>query len=128
MDLVAIRASASPYLQGLLRIVVGLLFLEHGTAKLIGFPATPGGGQESHSLLLFTGAVELVGGALLVIGFRTAPVAFVLSGYMAVAYFWAHFPTSFFPILNHGEPAILYCFVFLYLAAAGPGAWSVDKR
>lgn len=127
MDLVAVRTAVAPHLQGLLRIAVGLLLFEHGSAKLVGFPFVPGLGQESHSLLLLTGAIELVGGALIVVGFLTSAVAFILSGYMAVAYFWAHFPASFFPILNHGEPAILYCFIFLYFAAAGPGAWAVDR-
>ena len=128
MILVTVRAAAAPHLQALLRIVVGLLFFEHGSAKLVAFPFVPGMSEAPlHALPLFTGAMELVGGALIVVGLFTSPVAFLLSGYMAVAYFWAHFPAGFFPILNHGEPAILYCFVFLYLAAAGPGAWAVDK-
>ncbi len=122
-----LRASAAPHLQALLRIMTGLLFLEHGAGKLLGFPVLPGVGQMPHGLLLFTGLMELVGGALIVVGFLTSPVAFVLSGYMAVAYFMAHFPTSFFPVINHGESAVLFCFVFLYLAAAGPGAWAIDK-
>ena len=107
--------------------MAGLLFLEHGTGNCWAFPVLPGIDQMPHGLLLFTGVLELVGGALIVVGFLTRPVAFVLSGFMAVAYFMAHFPTSFFPAINHGEPAILYCFVFLYLAAAGPGAWAIDK-
>jgi putative oxidoreductase len=78
-------------------------------------------------LLLVTGAIELVGGALIVVGFLTRPAAFVLAGFMAVAYFMVHFPMDFFPVNNHGELAILYCFVFLYFAAAGPSVWAVDK-
>jgi len=78
-------------------------------------------------LLLFTGAMELVGGVLIVIGLFTRPVAFVLSGFMAAAYFMVHFPMGYFPAVNYGEAAVLYCFAFLFLAAAGPGAWSIDK-
>jgi len=126
MDLAAVRASATPYALALLRLTTGLLFFEHGSAKLLGFPATPGFGPESHAMLAFTGTMELVGGALIVVGLLTGLVAFVLSGYMAFAYFMAHAPQSFFPLLNHGEPAILYSFVFLFLAAAGPGAWALD--
>ena len=117
----------TPYLQAILRIMTGLLFLEHGTGKLLSFPAIPGIDQMPHGMLLFTGAVELIGGALLVVGFLTRPAAFILSGYMAAAYFIAHFPAGFFPVLNHGELAILLCFVFLYFAAAGPSVWAVDK-
>jgi putative oxidoreductase len=80
-----------------------------------------------HGLLLFTGAVELIGGALIVVGFLTRPAAFILSGFMAAAYFMAHFPQGFFPVNNHGELAILYCFVFLYFAAAGSSVWALDK-
>ena len=128
MTLTIIPANWTPYLQGLLRIMTGLLFLEHGTGKLLGFPFLPGIAEVMpHGLLLFTGGMELIGGALIVIGFLTRPVAFVLSGFMAAAYFMAHFPTGFFPVLNNGEPAVLYCFAFLYLAAAGPGAWAVDR-
>jgi len=117
----------APYLNSVLRIVVGLLLLEHGTGKLLGFPILTGLDQMPHGLLLFTGAMELIGGALILIGFLTRPVAFVLSGFMAVAYFLAHFPHSFFPALNFGEPAVLFCFVFLYFAASGPGPWAIDK-
>jgi putative oxidoreductase len=126
MDLAAIRAAAFPYALALLRVMTGLLFFEHGSAKLLGFPAMPGGGQESHAMLIFTGAMEFVGGALIVVGLLTTIAAFILSGYMAFAYFIAHAPHGFFPLINHGEPAILYCFIFLFLAAAGPGAWAVD--
>ena len=79
------------------------------------------------TLLYVTGAIELVGGALIIVGFLTRPAAFILSGFMAVAYFMAHFPMGFFPVINHGELAILYCFVFLYFAASGPGPWAIDK-
>ncbi len=118
------RSSAGPLLS-LLRIMTGLLFLEHGTGKLLGFPHLPM--MEAGAMLYFTGAMELVGGVLITLGLFTRPAAFVLSGYMAVAYFMAHFPHSFFPVLNMGEPAVLYCFVFLYLAAAGPGPWAIDR-
>ena len=120
--------SLAPMLLSVLRIVAGLLFLEHGTGKLIGFPASlPFIDKMPAALLYFTGAFELVGGVLIVLGLFTRPVAFVLSGFMAVAYFMAHFPMSFFPAINYGEPAVLFCFVFLYLAAAGAGPWSIDR-
>ena len=127
MNFTILPAAWASYLQSVLRIVTGLVFLEHGTGKLLGFPALPGLDQLPHGLLLFTGTMELVGGALIVIGFLTRPAAFVLSGFMAAAYFMAHFPMSFFPALNFGEPAVLLCFIFLYIAAAGPGPWAVDK-
>jgi len=115
----------APYTQALLRIVIGLLFIEHGTVKLFGFPTHP---RESFSaMLIFEGLMELVGGLLIVAGFMTRPVAFILSGYMAVAYFIVFAPMSFFPSINHGGLSIMYSFVFLYLAAAGPGAWAVDE-
>jgi putative oxidoreductase len=118
----------APPMLSVLRIVAGLAFLEHGTGKLLGFPARlPFIDKMPISLLYFTGTMELVGGALIVLGLFTRPVAFILSGFMAVAYFMAHFPMSFFPALNFGEPALLYCFIFLYLAAAGPGLWAFDK-
>jgi putative oxidoreductase len=121
-------ASLAPAFQSILRVVTGLLFLEHGTGKLIGFPAgLPFIDKMPSGLLHFTGTMELVGGVLMVLGLFTRPVAFVLSGFMAFAYFMAHFPMSFFPAINYGEPAVLYCFIFLYLAVAGPGPWSVDR-
>jgi putative oxidoreductase len=120
--------SWAPALHSVFRIVAGLLFLEHGTGKLIGFPAgLPFIDKMPAGLLYFTGTIELVGGALIVLGLFTRPVTFVLSGFMAVGYFMAHFPMSFFPAINYGEPAVLFCFAFLYLAAAGPGPWSVDR-
>ncbi len=111
---------------GVLRIVSGLLFLEHGTGKLLGFPdltAVP----PFLSLPWWGGVLELAGGLLLTVGLFTRPVAFLLSGEMAVAYFVAHAPRSFFPAVNGGDAAVLYCFVFLYLVFAGPGRWSLDE-
>jgi putative oxidoreductase len=123
-----IPARLAPQLLSVLRIAAGLTFLEHGTGKLIGFPAgLPFIDKMPSGLLYFTGTLELVGGALIVLGLFTRPVAFILAGFMAVAYFMAHFPMSFFPAINMGEAAILYCFTFLYIAAAGPGPWSIDK-
>ena len=126
--LTVIPQSLAPALQSVLRIAIGLLLLEHGTGKLIGFPhGLPFIDKLPAGLLYFTGTVELVGGILITLGLFTRPVAFVLSGFMAVAYFMAHFPMSFFPAINMGELAALYCVVFLYLAAAGPGPWAIDK-
>lgn len=120
-------ASLSPYSLALLRIMASLLFLAHGTQKLLGFPAAEGAaGGPLPPLMLLGGVLELGGGLLLLVGLLTRPVAFVLSGMMAVAYFMFHAPQSFFPILNGGDAAILYCFAFLHLFVAGPGAWSVD--
>lgn len=119
--------SLAPHLHAALRIMAGLLFTEHGTSKLLGFPHDPKFDQLTiGSFMGFAGVLELVGGVLIVIGLFTRPVAFVLSGMMAVAYFMAHAPSGFFPALNQGDAAILFCFIFLYLAAAGPGPWSVD--
>jgi putative oxidoreductase len=117
----------SPRVLSLLRIMTGLLFMEHGTAKLLGFPNIPDfANLELASLIGVSGILELVGGALIVIGLFTRATAFVLSGMMAVAYFLGHAQQGFFPLLNLGELAILYCFVFLYFVFAGGGAWSVD--
>jgi putative oxidoreductase len=119
----------APYARSVLRIAAGLSFLEHGTGKLLGFPAgLPFIDKMPTGLLYVTGTLELVGGVLIVLGFFTRPVAFILSGFMAVAYFMAHFPMSFFPAINMGEAALLYSFVFLYLAVAGPGPWSIDRE
>jgi putative oxidoreductase len=115
-----------PRLLSVLRIMSGLLFLQHGTTKYLGFPASKFTGVAPMSMGGAAGLIELVGGVLIVIGLFTRPVAFVLSGTMAVAYFYAHFPQGFFPLLNGGELAALYCFVFLYIAAAGGGAWGID--
>jgi putative oxidoreductase len=127
MNLTIVPASWTPKLQAVLRIMAGLLFLEHGTGKFLHFPALHGLDQMPGGLLVFTGLMELIGGAMIVLGVFTRPVAFVLSGFMAAAYFMAHLPNSFFPALNNGEPAVLFCFVFLFLAAAGPGAWAIDQ-
>src|SRR5437868_3335199 len=116
-----------PYMLVVLRIVVALLFLEHGTQKLLGFPPSPNPGPPLFSLLGLQGVIELAGGILLAIGLFARPVAFILCGDMAVAYFMSHAPASFFPVLNRGDAAILYCFVFLLLAVAGPGPLSVDE-
>jgi len=115
----------APRMLSVLRIVAALIFMAHGTQKLLGFPASDFSPAFA-SLPWIAGVLELFGGALLVIGLWTRPVAFVLSGLMAVAYFIAHAPQSFFPALNGGDAAILFCFVFLYLVFAGPGVWSVD--
>ena len=117
----------APKALAVLRIVAALLFIEHGTQKLFGFPASGGeGGGGMGGLMLVAGVLEAFGGLLLQVGFLTRPVAFLLSGMMAVAYWMAHAPQNFFPINNGGDAAILFCFVFLYLVFAGPGAWSVD--
>ena len=114
-------------LRALLRIVTALLFMEHGLAKLIHFPvAQPGAPSPLPPLLLAAAIIEIGGGALIAIGLFTRLAAFICAGEMAIGYFMFHFPQSFWPIVNMGEGAILYCFVFLYISAAGPGAWSVD--
>jgi putative oxidoreductase len=115
----------APRILSILRIVAALIFFEHGTQKLLGFPphANP---PAVLSLSWIAGALELVGGALLILGLWTRPVAFILSGEMAFAYWISHAPRSFFPVLNGGDAAILYCFVFLYFVFSGPGPWSVD--
>ena len=119
----------APYLLGVLRIVTAFLFIQVGTAKLFAFPGAilPGGGTAPvGSLPGIAGILETFGGLLVLVGAFTRPVAFLLSGEMAVAYFYAHAPQGFWPVLNQGAPAILYCFLFLYLSAAGAGPWSVD--
>lgn len=118
-----------PQALAVLRIMTALLFIEHGTQKLFGFPAPAdpamaGGGLSG--LMLVSGILEAFGGLLILIGLLTRPVAFILCGFMAVAYFMAHAPQNFFPVNNMGDAAILYCFIYLYLFFAGPGAWSVD--
>jgi len=109
-----------------LRIVTALLFMQHGTSKLFGFPPSPFPVHSLMSLIGVSAILEAVGGGLLVLGLFTRPVAFILCGEMAVAYFMAHAPHSFFPLLNKGDSAIQFCFVFLYLVFAGPGPWSLD--
>lgn len=120
-----LEAVWAPRVLSILRIVAALLFFEHGTAKLLGFPPSDHS-PEVLSLSWIAGALELVGGALLIVGLFTRPVAFIVSGEMAVAYWMAHAPRSAFPLVNDGDSAILYCFVFLYLAFAGGGPWSLD--
>ena len=115
-------------LLSVLRIMSGLLLLQHGTAKYLNFPVGPMNNASPTTMSGAAGILELVGGVLLIIGLFTRPVAFILSGMTAVAYFYAHAPRGFFPILNGGELAALYCFVFLYLAAAGGGPWSADRQ
>jgi putative oxidoreductase len=115
----------SPLFLSLLRIVAALLFIQHGTVKLFGFP-TSMGTIPLLSLMGLAGVLELAGGALLLAGLFTRPVAFILSGEMAVAYFMAHAGQGFYPIQNQGEAAILFCFVFLFLIFAGPGPVSLD--
>jgi putative oxidoreductase len=114
-----------PQLLAILRIVVGLLFLEHALSKFFAFPV-PFPVHPLPTLLIAAGVIELVTGVLVTLGLFTRLAAFIASGEMAVGYFMSHFPQGFWPIANKGEAAILFCFVFLYIAAAGPGAWSVD--
>jgi putative oxidoreductase len=127
--LVARWRSWTPYLLSVLRIMVGFLFLQYGTTKLYAWPAPvmPGGGTAPLLTLAgIAGLLEAYGGALILLGLFTRPVAFLLSGQMAVAYFYGHAGQGFWPVLNQGAPAVFYCFVFLYLSAAGPGPWSLD--
>ena len=121
-------AQWTPRLLSLLRIITGFLFLAHGSQKLFGFPPSQQGGTPPLlSLAGVAGVLEFFGGLLILLGLFTRPVAFILSGQMAVAYFMAHAPRGFWPVINQGELAVLYCFVFLYLAAAGGGPWSLDR-
>ena len=116
----------APRILSVLRIVAAAVFMVHGSQKLFGVPPSEHASPELLSLMGLAGVLEFFGGALILVGLFTRPVAFVLSGMMAVAYFMAHAPQSFFPALNGGDAAILFCFVFLYLAFAGPGPWSLD--
>lgn len=109
-----------------LRIVVALLFIEHGTQKVFGFPPGPLPPFNAMSEVGIAGLIEMTGGIVLLLGLLTRPVAFLLAGEMAVAYFQQHLPKSFFPLENGGEPAVLFCFIFLYFVFAGAGAWSID--
>jgi putative oxidoreductase len=121
--------SWAPYLLSILRIVAAFLFVQYGSTKLLAIPAAvmPGGGTAPlMSLPGIAGALELVGGVLLLLGLFTRPVAFLLSGEMAFAYFMGHAPQGFWPILNEGAPAIFFCFLWLYISSAGPGPWSLD--
>ena len=115
-----------PQLLAILRIVVGLLFVEHATSKFFAFPV-PFPVHPLPPMLMAAGVVELVAGVLITIGLFTRLAAFIASGEMAIGYFMMHFPQGFWPVVNKGEAAILFCFVFLYLASAGPGAWSIDE-
>ena len=128
-DFVTLRLTWKPRMLSILRIMLGLLFMEHGLAKVLGFPLQPS--HAPYALLILNpglqGMLELVGGLLLALGLFTRTVAFVLAGDMAVAYFMAHAPRGFFPLLNGGELAIVYCFIFLYFWVAGGGEWSLDR-
>ena len=116
-----------PQLLALLRIFTALLFLEHATQKFFAFPAPFPMPGPLPTILVAAGVIELTAGILVTIGLFTRIAAFIAAGEMAAAYFMMHFPKSFWPAVNMGEAAVLYCFVFLYLAAAGPGAWSLDR-
>jgi putative oxidoreductase len=122
-------STASPYMLAVLRIMAGLLFLAHGTQKFLGFPSgeRAGSGLALDNPGAFAGLIEIVAGALVAFGLFTRPAAFLASGTMAVAYWYAHAPQNFWPVNNMGDAAILYCFVFLYLLFAGPGPWSLDS-
>jgi len=127
MDITAIGEAWRPRALSVLRIIAALVVLQYGLAKLAGWPVVKMfENLPVLSLFGIAGIFELVGGALLLLGLFTRPVAFVLSGEMAAAYFIEHFPNGFFPILNHGELAVLLCFLFLYFAFAGGGPWSLD--
>lgn len=117
---------ASPIL-GVTRIVTGLLFLEHGLMKLVGFPAAMGHGHLA-PMLMAAGIIEVVGGGLVTLGLFSRWAAFICSGEMAFAYFLGHYPRGFYPALNGGDAAILFCFIFLYLAAAGPGSFAINRK
>ena len=119
----------SPQMLGILRIVTALIFIAHGTQKLFGFPAPPASGLPAMFTLFWFGAVlETFGGLAILLGAFTRPVAFILAGEMAYAYWMFHAPRSIYPLLNGGDAAILYCFIFLYLVFAGAGAFSIDNR
>jgi putative oxidoreductase len=113
-----------PYVLSVIRIVVALLFIEHGLQKYFSFPSA---GPPMRTLLYVQGVIEIVGGIVLLLGAYTRVVAFILAGDMAVAYFMAHFPRSFFPAVNGGDAAVLFCFTFFYIFFAGGGAWSLDR-
>jgi putative oxidoreductase len=124
-----VKKQWAPQLLSVLRIVLAFLFIQVGTAKVFAFPAAvmPGGGTAPvGSLPWIAGVIEITGGTLFLLGLFTRPVAFILSGEMAFAYFIGHFPHGFWPVLNQGAPAVFYCFTFLYYSAAGPGSWSLD--
>ena len=122
----------APQIQGIVRIVVGLLFLEHGTAKIFSFPLAAGAAPHVFNLMSFpagpAGVIEVVAGALIVLGLFSRYAAFIASGEMAFAFFLAHFPRSPFPLLNGGGEAVCFCMIFLLLAATGPGAFALNKK
>jgi len=122
----------APQIQGIVRIVIGLLFLEHGTAKMFGFPMAAGAASHAFNLMSFpvgpAGIIEVVAGALIALGLFSRYAAFIASGEMAFAYFMAHFPRSPFPLLNGGGEAVCLCMIFLLLAATGPGAFAINKK
>lgn len=125
----AIPGVWTPRILSVLRIVAGFLFMTHGSAKILHVPDVRSLDHlRVFSMIGVAGLLELIGGTLVTIGLYARPAAFVLSGEMAFAYFIAHAPNNFLPLLNHGESAVLYCFLFLYLAFAGPGPWSVDAQ
>jgi putative oxidoreductase len=119
-------SNLTPYALAILRIVAGLIFLEHGTQKLLGFPAGERAFVEAFTLSWWAGVFELILGTLTTLGLFTRLAAFIAAGEMAFAYWLAHAPQNFFPVNNGGDAAILYCFVFLFLVFAGPGKWSID--
>ena len=119
------RAGAPVFVLSLLRFVAGLCFMQHGLSKLFGFPTAFSGHMTP--LLVAAGIIEALGGLLVCIGLFSRPAAFIMSGEMAIGYFMVHLPKSFFPLVNGGDAAILYCFIFLYIAVAGGGAWSLDR-
>ncbi|WP_108459129.1 DoxX family protein [Devosia naphthalenivorans] len=122
------RLSAyAPQALAVLRIVAALLFIAHGSQKLLGFPASEFS-PPMFSIFWFAGVIEIVSGIMILLGFFTRPAAFIASGTMAFAYWIAHAPSNAFPVNNGGDAAILFCFAFLYLVFAGPGAWSVNKQ
>jgi putative oxidoreductase len=130
LSLAAQWRSWAPYLLSVLRIVVAFLFMQFGTAKLFGFPAPimpDGGTAPVGSLAWFAAVLETFGGFFLLVGLFARPVAFLVSGEMAVAYFYGHAPQGFWPVLNQGAPAVFFCFTFLYFSAAGAGPWSLDS-
>lgn len=119
-------SSYSPQALGILRIITAWLFIAHGTQKLFGFPVAAQAPTEG--LMLVAGILELVGGLLILVGFATRPVAFILCGMMAVAYWIGHAPMGVWPVGNFGDAAVLFCFIFGYMVFAGPGAWSFDRK
>ena len=127
-DVTLIYDRWSPRLLSILRVVTAFVFMEHGTQKLLGLPPSPQP-MPSHlpPLLMVAGILEAFGGLLILFGLLTRPVALILAGEMAVAYFMVHARHSFWPLVNRGESAVLYCFIFLFLAVAGGGAWSIDR-